>query len=305
VFVSSPQPAAVSSTAGSSTAGRQLRLYLRRAERREFSRPAEFLHDPAARAHLGDYLADLTRPYQLSVPPELFDSAGGLGQSYGEMAEDLIRATVPVDEPVDLLVLAYAVPDMQPGRATATYLSHVCPGTPLSFAITEQGSAAGFSGLRVARDYAASAGFRRVLLLVAEQASVPYPAAAAVPARHRGIALLLDTEPLPSGRRLAALRQRAGVPAAEVAGRAAAELAELTAELAADTDVADIDEPPRLVLSESLAAAWPAADGRVAPAGQPTTGLWWQLLDEVHDDGPLVVADYDPQLGYLCLAGWS
>jgi hypothetical protein len=271
-----------------------LDLRLVRAERLGFDQPAEFLRDPAGRAHLDTYLTDLTKPYQLPYEPPT-----EYGQSYGEMAEALIGATVPADEPVDLLVLAFAVHDMQPGRATATYLSHVCPGTPLSFAICEQGSAAPFSGLRVARDYAASAGCRRALLIVAEQANVPYPTDGAVPARHRAIALLFDAEADSStGPKLVGVRQRSGVPAADVADRAAAELAELAIGYL----------KPRLLLSEALAGAWPAADAVIAPAGQPSTGLWWQLLDEVDDVAGtdlLVAADYDPQLGCLSLAALS
>jgi hypothetical protein len=286
LFATSPR-AAVSGTA----------LRLVRAERRGFDGPAEFLRDPAGRAHLDTYLADLTRPYGLA-----FDPPAEYGQSYGEMAETLIRTTVSADEPVDLLVLAFAVHDMQPGRATATYLSHVCPGTPLSFAICEQGSAAAFSALRVARDYAATAGCRRALLIVAEQASVPYPTDAAVPARHRGIALLFDSDAGAAGSagpRLIALRQQSGVPADQVPTHAAVAFAELAAG----------HTSPRFVLSEALAGAWPAADSVVASEGQPITGLWWQLLDELAGDlagtDLLVAADYDPQLGCLSLAGFA
>ena len=284
------------------------RLRLLRSGRRVFDRPAEFLQDPEARAHLAGYLTDLTRPYRLTVPPEPFESPDGLGQSYGEMAEALIREVVPADEPVDLLVLAFAMPDMWPGRATATYLSHVCPGTPLSFAICEQGSAAAFTGLRVARDYAASTGCRRALLLVVEQAVLPYPAPGARTAdRHQAVALLFGTEPAdagtqpadanpgddsPAGFELAEVRIRGGVAPAEVAELAASELAALTAEL----------HEPRLLISASLAAALSAADA-VAPAGQPITGLWWQLLDE--QPGSLLLADYEPDLGYLSLAAFT
>jgi len=73
------------------------------------------------------------------------------------MAEALIRELVPADAPVDLIVLAFAVPDVRPGRATATYLSHVCPGNPLAFAVCDQGSAAAFTGLRLARSTGAPA----------------------------------------------------------------------------------------------------------------------------------------------------
>ena len=56
------------------------------------------------------------------------------------MAEAVIARAVLPGEDVDLLVLAYAIPDITPGRATATYLSHICPGNPLAFAICDQGT---------------------------------------------------------------------------------------------------------------------------------------------------------------------
>ncbi|MFJ6194891.1 2-hydroxy-acid oxidase [Micromonospora sp. NPDC092111] len=291
-------------------------LHLIRAARRTFSGPAELLHDPVQRERLGGYLADLARPYGMRVPDGLFDpSSDALGQSYGEMAESLILTLVPPPEPVDLLVLAFAIHDMLPGRATATYLSHVCPGTPMSFAICDQGSAAAFSGLRIAREYAASAGCRRALVIAVEQAVLPYDTAASGPARHRGVAMLYGTlhgdtpprrgdTPTPdrdstdAPARVAGIRQHADVAADDVAALAATELAELTA---AHHDV-------RVVLSADLASAWPAHPVErvtVTPPGQPTTGLWWTLLDRLaaEPDRPrlVVAADYDPDLRYLCL----
>ncbi len=64
----------------------------------------------------------------------------------------------------------------------------------------------------------------------------------------------------------------------------------------------------RVVANPALAEAWPGRPGdvRVVPAGQPTTGVWWQLLDELSSGPDLVVAaDYDPELGYLCLAAFT
>jgi len=67
-----------------------------------------------------------------------------------------------------------------------------------------------------------------------------------------------------------------------------------------------------LVLGDALAAVWtePAAGRvRVMPPGQPSTGVWWGLLDELDGDGGhpdlLVVADYDPGLRYLCLTAFD
>jgi 4-hydroxymandelate oxidase len=275
-------------------------LHLIRAERQTFSGPAEYLRDPVSRGDVGTYMADLTRPYAIQVTPGLFGESlsPALGHSYGEMGQALIRALVPADEPVDLLVLAFSVHDLWPSRATAAHLSHLCPGTPMSFAICDQGSAAAFSALRIAREYATSAGCRRVLLIVAEQAALPYPTAAPLPSRHRGVAMLYGDAPPPLAR-VVGLRQHPAVAVGSVPVLAAADLAELSAGRG----------DARLVLSDTLAAAWPApAAGRVRVAGpgQPSTGVWWELVDELADDadrpGLVVAADYDPGLRYLCLA---
>lgn len=248
---------------------------LARIERRRFAEPATDLDRPE---HLAGYLADLVRPY----PVELV-SAMPAGQSYAEMAAALISATV--EEPVDLLLLCFAVPDLHPGRATATFLSHLCPGTPLSFAVCEQGSAAAFTGLRIASEYLASADCQRALLLVVEQAGLPYPVPVPVPAEHRGVALLLESGG--DGPQLTGLQQVAGVSADLVAKK----LTDLVA-----------DQPKtRLLLSASLAEHAPEL-AEIVPAGQPNTGLWWQLPDELDRETDLLLADYEPQLGYLSLA---
>jgi hypothetical protein len=279
------------------SSGSDLRLI--RAERQTFTGPAEFLRDPVQRADVGIYLGDMARPYGRTVPPGLFGEplSPALGHSYGEMGQALLGALVPADEPVDLLVLAFSVHDLWPSRATAAHLSHVCPGTPMSFAICDQGSAAAFTGLRVAREYAASAGCRRVLLIVVEQAALPYDCPAALPSRHRGVAMLYDASAAAPGR-VVGVRQHAGLAADGVAELAVAELAGLSA---GHREVC-------LVLSHALAAVWsgqPARRVRVAPPGQPSTGVWWELAGELGGaDGAdlLVAADYDPGLRYLSVA---
>jgi hypothetical protein len=274
-------------------------LHLVRAVRRAFAGPAEFLADPDNRARVGEYLADMARPYAREVPAALAGEPPSLarGHSYGEMAEALIGAAVPEDEPVDLLVLAFSVHDVRPGRQTAAYLSHLTPGAPMAFAICDQGSAAAFSALRVAREYAASAGIRRALLIVAEQAALPYDCPVTLPSRHQGVAMLY-ADRAEQAARVACVRQHPGTPACQVAGLANADLAELAA---GQREVA-------LVLGDALAALWasPAAGRvRVIPPGQPSTGVWWGLIDELASDAGhparLVAADYDPGLRYLCL----
>jgi len=271
--------------------------------RRTFPGPAEFLADPGNRARVGEYLADAARPYAREVPAALFGEppSPALGHSYGEMAAALIGPAVSADEPVGLLVLAFSIHDLRPGRQTAAYLSHLTPGAPMAFAICDQGSAAAFSGLRVAREYASSAGIRRALLIVVEQAALPYDCPVPLPAQHRGVAMLYGDCAEPAAR-VTGVRQHPGVSPGDVAGLAGADLAALAAG----------HDEVGLVLSDALAAAWaaPAAGRvRVMPPGQPSTGVWWGLIDELTGDvghpDLLVAGDYDPALRYLCLTAFD
>jgi hypothetical protein len=184
----------------------------------------------------------------------------------------------------------------------------------MAFAICDQGSAAAFSGLRIAREYIASTSVQRALLVVVEQAALPYASPVPVPALHQGIAMLygdaavpgrdgaaaFDAGP-PSRARVAEVRQHPGVSAGDVADLAAADLSELAAG----------QDQVRLVLSDAAAAVWTipaAARVRVMPPGQPSTGVWWGLIDELSGEagaGLVVAADYDPHLRYLCLTAFA
>jgi hypothetical protein len=274
-----------------------------RAARGSFAGPAEFLADPANRARVGEYVADMARPYGREVHPGIFGEprSAAAGHSYGEMAKPLIGQVVSAGETVDLLVLAFSVHDLRPGRQTAAYLSGITPGAPLAFAICDQGSAAAFSALRIARDYASTAGIRRALLIVVEQGDLPYDCPAALPAQHRGVAMLFGDCAQPRAT-LTSLSQHPDVPPARVAELAEAELRRL---VPGQGEVG-------LVVSSALGRLWaePAAGRvRVMPAGQPATDVWWGLIDELADGpdrpGLVVVADYDPALRYLCLTSFG
>jgi hypothetical protein len=118
------------------------------------------------------------------------------------MLAGLIGDLVPPDEPADVLILGFAVPDVRPERATAAFLSAACPGRPLAFAVCDQGCAAGFTALRLARDYAADGGAGRVLVALAEQTRLDYdpPAPASLPAGHAAFAMLCDAPGRDCGR---------------------------------------------------------------------------------------------------------
>jgi len=246
------------------------------------------------RAFLEEYMSDLVRPYGFALRDAVLN--GGTGRRYEEMAEALIAATVSTDDPVDLVILAFAVPDARAGRTTATYRGASLPGDPLAFAVCDQGTAATFTALRLARELARTGDCRRGLVLVVEQATLPYlpDGPAALPARPAAVALRCgDTGPA----RLAVHRQHAGVPAGVLDALLAAELAELCAgpgevTLVLGGGLAGRATPPRTVDRV-----------RIAPDGQPATGVWWALADELMPGGPrrVVLADHEPALGYLGL----
>jgi 4-hydroxymandelate oxidase len=240
------------------------------------------------------------------------------------MLAGLIGDVVPPAEPADLLVLGFAIPDVWPERATATFLSHACPGSPLAFAVCDQGSAAGFTALRLARDYAASGGGPRVLVALAEQARLDYdpPAPVSVPARHAAFAMLCDTAPAPAaggpgeggpGEGGASLLEAVRVVPGVAAGQVPGVLRDLLAGLPVTEPGGE--KPPgaerSLVLGEGLA---PLAGGDLPgwrsgplPPGQPLTGVWRELASWAARPGrgSLAIADYDPGLRYLCLAHFA
>ena len=249
---------------------------LHRAVTRRYPGPAALAADPGHAARLSTYLGDMVKPYGLRLV-----EGPVTGQSYGEMAVPLIDELAESD--VDLLVLATDVPDITPGRATATYLSHVCPGGPLAFGVSDQGRATGFTGLRLIRDYA----LPRAMLLILEQSELRYDPGVPVhlPARHAAVGLLWGEggeRPLLDVQALSDVDDDA--------------LAEALAPYEAGT----------VVLGGTLAHLAVKADRVVlADADQPLTGGWTALAETPRDGRVVVLADYDPALRYLCVAAFG
>jgi hypothetical protein len=262
------------------------------AHRLVYEQPSATAGDP----RLADFLTDMLSPYQV----EFIGESLGTGQSYGEMGEPLIEALASPERPIDLLVLAFAVHDLRPGQATAPYLSYRCPGRPLAFSVCDQGVAAGFTALRLIQTYVRTGQFDRALLLVMEQTALHYQPArpAPMPDRVASVGLLLDRTGPAS---LSPVRQFPAVPP-ELAGR---QLADQLAGLAADpsglTMVIGAEYADDLLADRRLPDL--ASQIVIAPAGQPTTGAWWEFaggLAEWTEQRRLVLlADYDRPLGYL------
>jgi hypothetical protein len=281
---------------------------LRRAARLAFPGSAARARNPAYAEDLAVYLTDMVRPYGLALGLAALSSAG---QAYDEMGRALIERVMPEGEQVDLLVLAYAVPDIVPGRSSAVRLSRDCPGVPMAFAISDQGAAAAYTALRLLRQYAAAGEARRSLLIVLEQAWLPYHPVTPtpLPTGHSGVALLFGDEGAAREVRMARLGPiRTHTPADDSTLPAAISmLTDAPHGPGADRSVA--------ILGPQLAAparAEPAAgqdNVRLGFAGRPYTGAWWELVGELSrphaEPQRLVVADYDPGSLTLCLAAFD
>lgn len=265
------------------------------AARRVFGEQADSARHPAYRV----YLTDMVRPYGLAVDTEALGA--GRGQSYGDMAGALIAEVTAEDQPTDLLVMAFAVPDVTPWRCTAPYLSLLCQGSPMAFAVSDCGTTAAFAGLRLLRAQAVGPSSPRALLIVAEQAAVNHvlPIPASLPARHAAVALRCD----PAGPGLVdSVRLRSAVTSPETAGLLAAGLAELSA----GRDDVTVIAGAQLAQAAGPGALPPAAEVVIAPAGQPCTGVWWEVAGRMAGWAArgrrVLVADYDPLPGSFCIA---
>ncbi len=255
------------------------RLSIVSAARRRYDQPSATAQDDRLPVYVGDMVA----PYGLSY--DNAPLAANLGQSFSEMCQPLMAEHV--SEPVDLLVLAFDLHDLRPGQATSIYLSHLCPGDPLAFTVCDQGNAAPYTALRLIQTYARTGAVRRALLFVAEQSTMHYELLSPAPVPDCHAAAMFVLEP---GRPPVAPLIRAAITPDRVLSELAGQLRDGDALIAgAGLQACGLD---RLDRSDVEIAA--------APAGQPLTGTWWQLAETI--DRPVVLADYEPRLGYLSVA---
>jgi hypothetical protein len=282
-------------------------LFISRAGRRVFEGDSAGALHPSLRV----FLSDLTRPYGLGLREDLL--AAGAGQCYGEMSAALLTDVLPAGDPPDLIVLAFAMPDVRPERATASYLSHLCAGAPMGFAVCDQGTAAAFTGLRLISEYARSGACTRALLIIIEQAvlhhDLPAGGAGVVPARHAAVALSCDSA---GPAQVLQVRQHAAIVPERASAVLAAGVAELGSPDASATLILGHDLARLAGLRDRAAAGQaapvpglePATRVRIAPDGQPSTGVWWELASAADWAVPgelVLLADYEPALGYLSL----
>ncbi|MFJ2186910.1 hypothetical protein ACIOJE_02970 [Kitasatospora sp. NPDC087861] len=250
-------------------------LRITRAISRCFDGRSEASLDPDLRV----FVSDLVRPYGLPLREDLLRE--GVGHSYEELAEGLVREALVDGESVDLLILAFDTPDVRPGAPSSLALSRSCPGAPLAFAVCDQGSAAAFTALRLAADYHRTGACRRAVVVLAEQTALHYEPAGqvALPERHGVVVLVCEEAPGPT----MTVHHIPGSEPPDVVLRIRAE---------------QLGPDAALVLG-------PGLGGAEGPAAQPFTGVWAELAERLPawqaQGRPVLVAGLDRRLGVLSM----
>ncbi|TQM84853.1 hypothetical protein FHX81_7313 [Saccharothrix saharensis] len=232
------------------------------------------------------HFTDLTSLYGVAVRP---DALAAPGTTFTALTRSLHAELEPLG-PVELAIVAHATPDLDCRLAAATYLAEAVPGAPLSFSVSDVGRCAPFAALRIASDYAARHGYTRALVVIADQATLPYDLGAYEvadrPAGDAGVALLLEAGGAP-----VSLVHTPGVSVTELPDAVAAGLASLVGPDERVAVVAGAGIDPELVRRGGTV--------RTAPVGYPCTALWEGLADSL---GRVVLVEHDPVTGDLGLA---
>jgi 4-hydroxymandelate oxidase len=238
--------------------------------RREFTEPLSQVDGPA----IAGYFADLSGGFGVAY------TGGASWQASGSAYPDMVAALLADlgSEPFDVVVLAASVPDLDPWRSAATRLTDALPGSPLLFAVSDQGPAATFTAVRLAGEYANRHGFHRALVLAMDQSQLPYDTGDAVLGGDTAIALVLE-------------RSAGTVSLGQVNNIGLDQLADVLDDLPSDLQVVagnGIGELP---------SRFTAVDR--GPAGFPCTGIWSTPRRLT------LFLDYDPERGDLsvCLTG--
>ncbi|QQQ79072.1 hypothetical protein IOD16_11950 [Saccharothrix sp. 6-C] len=231
------------------------------------------------------HFTDLTSGYGVALRPEALASPG---TTFTALTRSLHAGLEPLG-PVELAIVAHATPDLDCRMAAATYLAEAVPGAPLSFSVSDVGRCAPFAALRIAADYAARHGFSRALVVIADQATLPYELgdeAGDRPVGDAGVALLLE----PGGAPLSMVHTP-GVSVADLPDAVAAGMASLVGPGVPVAVVAGAGVDPELVRHGGTV--------RSAPAGYPCTALWEGLADSL---GRVVLVEHDVATGDLGMA---
>lgn len=136
------------------------------------------------------YYADMAALYGVEHRREVLAE----GNTFGALTGAVLAGVVSPDQPVDLVIIANVLPDLDPRFSPGARLTRDVPGTPLVFALSGVDDSVTFTALRVAGDYARRHAHRRAIVLVVDQSTLPYRTDAE-PAGDAAVALLLEDGP--------------------------------------------------------------------------------------------------------------
>ncbi|MFD5649186.1 hypothetical protein [Streptomyces sp. NPDC127039] len=120
--------------------------------------------------HLG-FFEDLLGPFGAKPDEELLRS--GRQVTHRHLADRLVDSEAVRGARPQLLIVAYALPDVVPFTAVAPHLTERLGGEAVNFALSQQGLAAPFTALRIADAHARSGRAAEVVLAVLEQTTLP------------------------------------------------------------------------------------------------------------------------------------
>ncbi|MFE6038311.1 hypothetical protein [Streptomyces sp. NPDC056452] len=301
-------PAIAAVRAGTRT--RSLPVRLVATSDREF-RGTERDYGPEAHTYLGAVAAG----YGVTYDRDLL--AGRRATSLTDMALPLLRDAEALGSGpgpaggagpagrIGHILLAHAAPDCDAHLSAACHLAYVAHGDPLVFSLSDQGTTVPFSAVRLMAEYLGRADGERGLVLVLDPGVLPWAVPPGTPTADRDTAVGLLLEPADPSDGL--LLCQAAVPSAAAAQEVlTAHLAEVRARFGGPVTLVAGD---RLVSPAVSAAVDERVDGDVV--GRVCTSVW-SVLHELtaadagrtpgpgHGAGAVVVAAFDPDLGYVC-----
>ncbi|MFJ6215758.1 hypothetical protein ACIQGZ_20865 [Streptomyces sp. NPDC092296] len=257
-------------------------LRLARVVHRAFGPGESRIDDEFSTRHFTDIAGAYGRDYRPDLAP------GGTGNTFATMSRELVEALGPDAAEIQVAVVGHVTPDLDCRSAATTYLSDAWPAGPLAFGVSEQGCCTPLTALRLAQAYAARHGLERALVLLLDQATLPYETGRRL-AGDAGIALLLNrtgTLAVPEPRVLP--------------GVAAERVRDTLAEQLADIGPTTLLVGPGIDPDRDLPAG--SAAHRSA-TGFPAVGLWADLAAsaELPLRRPAALIDRDPDSGDLAI----
>jgi hypothetical protein len=143
-------------------------LSLRAAAGLVWSQPVPYEPDP----RMSTYHEEMLTPFGVAVDEDRLRTGTNVG--FTQLAEAVLREMAPPIANPDLLILAYALPDLHPLKSTSSALNHLLGGGSRSFAVAEQGLRAPFTALRIADAYVRAGRYANLALFICDQTTLPY-----------------------------------------------------------------------------------------------------------------------------------